>query len=202
MLYYDYTLTRTIPSTGAAAGNYFFSANGVFDPDVTGVGHQPLGFDQMMLFFEQYTVISSSITVTFTSDYELRCALFLNPDATSVTEQRAIVENGLAKTVAFAAYTTQTGNFQHQLSLSCDVKNYFGRKTNRELLDDTNLVGTAAANPTEQVYYAVTGWFNTINPGANKNLYFDVALSYDVIFWEPKKARHIITRIICMTMIM
>ncbi len=44
-LYYDYGLNITTPST-ALAINYFFNANGMFDPDTTGTGHQPFGVDQ------------------------------------------------------------------------------------------------------------------------------------------------------------
>lgn len=33
-----------------------FSANGLYDPDLTGVGHQPRGFDQMMTLFDRYVV--------------------------------------------------------------------------------------------------------------------------------------------------
>jgi hypothetical protein len=187
MLYYDCNLTRVVPLGGAAATNYFFTANGLYDPDITGTGHQPMGFDTMMTFYEQYTVVSSAITVAVYSDYDVRVALFINPDAVSVTEQRAIVENGLAKTVAINGAITETSRPHHQLSLNCDCRDYFGRRTQQELMDDTSLQGTATSNPTEQVYFAITAWFNGLNPGANKNIWFDICLSYDVIFWEPRK---------------
>ena len=44
---------------------YHFSANGLFDPDLTGAGHQPMGFDQIMPLYNNYVVISASITCTF-----------------------------------------------------------------------------------------------------------------------------------------
>ncbi len=40
-------------------------ANSCFDPDLSGGGHQPLGFDQMMLLYNKYTVLHSNITVDF-----------------------------------------------------------------------------------------------------------------------------------------
>lgn len=187
MLYYEPCLARTIPSSGAAASNYFFSANGMFDPNITGTGHQPMGFDQMMSLYEQFTVVASHITVTFSSDYTCRAAVFLSPDAVSVTDQNALIENGLIKTVSFSAFSSEVGIAKPKLMLNCDVRDYFGRKTQQEMLNDVNLQGTAAANPTEQVYYGITAWFDVFNPAANKNLYFDVCLSFDVIFWEPKK---------------
>jgi len=55
----------TVASTSGSSNSYFFSANGLFDPNTTGTGHQPMGFDQMMLMYEQYTVFASKITVEF-----------------------------------------------------------------------------------------------------------------------------------------
>lgn len=42
-----------------------FAANDIFDPDVTGVGHQPLGRDELATFYNGYRVLASVITVSF-----------------------------------------------------------------------------------------------------------------------------------------
>lgn len=36
----------------------------MFDPDITGVGHQPLGFDQWSAFYNKYTVYGSKCQIT------------------------------------------------------------------------------------------------------------------------------------------
>lgn len=41
-----------------------FRGNGLYDPDQSGVGHQPLGFDQWMAFYTRYRVYASRIKVT------------------------------------------------------------------------------------------------------------------------------------------
>jgi hypothetical protein len=51
------------PSAGAPA-SYLFHANGLYDPDHTGAGHQPHGFDQIMALYKNYQVLSSAIEVT------------------------------------------------------------------------------------------------------------------------------------------
>ena len=38
------------PTVGAVA-SADFAANGLYDPYLSGVGHQPMGFDQLMTFF-------------------------------------------------------------------------------------------------------------------------------------------------------
>jgi len=185
MLYYDSDFSIT-PLISGAAANYVFSANGCFDPDITGTGHQPMGFDQMMLMYNQYTVTAAAITISFVPTTHVRAALYLNPNATPLTNQAQLIENGLVKSLPFLSVQSGTGLQQPQLKQKCDIKKYFGRKTDRELLDDINLYGTASANPTEQVYFVFAAWQNS-NLVTGTALYFDVLISYDVIFWEEKK---------------
>lgn len=47
----------------AAAVSYYFSANSLFDPDRTGIGHQPMGFDQLMDLYDHFTVIGAKLTL-------------------------------------------------------------------------------------------------------------------------------------------
>lgn len=42
-----------------------YSVNGCFDPDLTGIGHQPRMFDQYMSFYLKYEVLASRIKVKF-----------------------------------------------------------------------------------------------------------------------------------------
>jgi len=42
-----------------------FSLNSLYDPDITGVGHQPYGFDQMAALYSNYIVESASIQARF-----------------------------------------------------------------------------------------------------------------------------------------
>lgn len=61
----------TVPSQISTIRSlYSFRANSAFDPDYTGIGHQPLGFDQMMALYARYEVISTKCTATFFNDQE------------------------------------------------------------------------------------------------------------------------------------
>lgn len=42
---------------------YDFRANDLYDPNCTGVGHQPMGFDTLTVNWDHFTVIGSKITV-------------------------------------------------------------------------------------------------------------------------------------------
>ena len=48
-------------------GFYVFRANSIFDPNYTGVGHQPMGHDEWSQSYNHYAVLGSKIKVTFCS---------------------------------------------------------------------------------------------------------------------------------------
>jgi hypothetical protein len=185
LFYYEQGLSFSTATPGATS-SYFFSANGMFDPNITGTGHQPMGFDQLMLFYEQYTVVTSKITVTTyqSSAAPLRAAVALTPDTTAITDPIRIMENGLIKSTVIGRADVNT--VVKSMNLSCNVAKYMGRTMNlRELVNDVTLSGTAAANPTEQVYFTLYAWDPFL--GAVAGMYFDAVLEYDAIFWEPRK---------------
>lgn len=57
-------------STGLVGSTNTYACNGLFDPDLTGVGHQPYGYDQLTPFYGIYTVtrIRAVVTVTASDD--------------------------------------------------------------------------------------------------------------------------------------
>lgn len=51
---------------GGAAGAMtvrIYNAGGLYDPDYSGTGHQPLGFDQIMPMYDHYVVLGATIMV-------------------------------------------------------------------------------------------------------------------------------------------
>lgn len=49
---------------GSGYGNYQFSLNSVFDPNATGVGHQPYGMDQLTALYNRYRVVSCRYVIS------------------------------------------------------------------------------------------------------------------------------------------
>lgn len=59
-----YVDTITIDPGAASILAHTYSANGLYDPDISGTGHQPLMYDEYTNLYGQYRVISSKIKVT------------------------------------------------------------------------------------------------------------------------------------------
>ncbi len=181
-LMYDYGHEFT--ATAGAIQRYRYRANDLFDPDQTGTGHQPIGFDQLMLVYEQATVIRSRISVTFVSELAvpIRVGISLDPDTTnsSITDT---MENGQVVTAMLGGVASGGGKNIVTLQLDCDVAKYFGRRG--DIVNDVTLSCTAAASPTEQAYFTVFA-FSAVN-STTSMCGFDAMLSYDSVYWEPRK---------------
>lgn len=63
--YYTDTVTLATASAAGAAISQVLRPSSLFDPDFTGVGHQPLGHSQWENYYSQYRVESAIIKATF-----------------------------------------------------------------------------------------------------------------------------------------
>lgn len=73
-----------VPASVAAGSPvvYVFRANSTWDPDFTGIGHQPMFRDEMAAQYRYYTVLNSKITFTFApgDGNERRISCFTDDD--------------------------------------------------------------------------------------------------------------------------
>ena len=176
-----YASSGALSSTSGAVATYIFSVNGLFDPDITSTGHQPMGFDQMMVSYNHYYVTSAKITVTFrnqTGNATPVVSISVMPDTTPITVSDRIVEFGdcnmtilESKAVAGSVKTLQQ---------SVSMRRIMGVD---DIVDNSELRGDAASNPTEQTYFHVQTWNNDVFTCA---INFDVVIDYQAIFAEPR----------------
>lgn len=170
----------------AAAGTvqtYVFSANGLFDPDITGTGHQPMGFDQMMLFYNHYCVTWAKLTlVAYSQSTTAPGQVLLRQDAAAIpiTNIDRLLEMG------GSVYThidiSGSANAQKELSLIVNTPKLQGITIDNCIADAT-LRGDVGANPTEQSYFHVQ-LFNSF--GVTTTCNFDVIVDYISYFMEPR----------------
>lgn len=66
MLKFKYSATVGFNCTAGVPAFYQFAGNSLYDPDISGTGHQPLGFDQWSAFYNKYCVTGSKIRAVYT----------------------------------------------------------------------------------------------------------------------------------------
>lgn len=171
-------------STGSGTGisSYLFSCNGLYDPNITGTGHQPLYFDQMTALYNHYCVVGSKITAKLMADDAATAAKgyrfvgFVNDDNSypSSTDLNVIEEQTLAKSI-----TAQPNNSRPlMLELKWSAQQYFGKS----VLANDELQGTATTNPVEQSYFAFGALCTDgVSP---LNLRLEVNIEYTAIWKE------------------
>lgn len=171
------------PGVGGLAVGHLWSANGLFDPDVSGVGHQPVGFDQYMAMYDHYVVLGAEIIATFTnqdgSNRQTAC-IYITDTNSIETDLRVPIENG---GVAFTELDiTPSDNAQKTLSLKVNPVKWQGRSN---AFADPDLKGTAAANPTEQCYFVTSVQPHTAVDSQSVGVV--TTIFYDVAFFERKR---------------
>lgn len=67
---FKYCQLVSLASTSGSVNYNTFRANSIFDPDQSGTGHQPMYHDNYVTIYNNYRVLGSKITVTFTPQTE------------------------------------------------------------------------------------------------------------------------------------
>lgn len=181
--YFDKGYTLAIPAAGQLA-RHVFSANGLYDPDITGVGHQVLGFDQMMLMFDHYTVIGSRIRVDFWNkdpSNSIMVGIGLNDDASPSLNPIVAVENGNMKYKQLSPFGAGMGA-RTTMTLKVNPAKFLGRS---KPMSDPDLKGSISANPNEGVFYYV--WAADTASDDPTTVEFSATLEYQVVYHEPKQ---------------
>ncbi len=142
------------PTTGAAA-IHSFRANSLFDPDLTGTGHQPYGFDQLMGVYNHYTVLGAKITVTFQNEGATALAdnlvvgTLLNDDNVGSTDPSLLREYKNSK----YCYLNAGGSGQAKTCVKTfSAKKFFGKKN---VVGAADYRGTSLTNPNELAIFWV-----------------------------------------------
>lgn len=163
------------PGVAGIPASYVFSANGLFDPNFTGVGHQPRGFDQLKVLFDHYIVMNSTIKVTFMSgasqSISLICGVNLQDDSTAEGNMIEAMEN---RQCAYGPLPMQNSSLTR--SLKFNSNSFFSIK-------DRDLYGTAGSNPADQAWYVI---FAQPTYGTDAEACdVMVEITYDAVFSEP-----------------
>ncbi len=170
----------------STAPTHVLRASDLFDPNFTGTGHQPHGFDQWMMFYNHFQVLGSKITVNAFTDSDvtaanqtyMTCALKSDStvDATDIDliiEQKSAKYRPLTTVSGSKTYNRLTHNYSAKKFFNCDVR------------DRVDLQGDAANSPTENAFYHVA--IQAAEPGDNPGAVdFMVVIDYIALLTERR----------------
>lgn len=177
-----YQTTQSIDPALASIGYKIFSANGMYDPDISGAGHQPRGFDQLMAMYDHYTVVGSRIVIQAVADndntYNQFVGISVKDAAAPLSDQNEYMEGrGTAWKICGAGNAAQPITLVNKFSL----RKF--QSVSRPLSNNDSR-GNISSNPAEESYYHI--WTIPVNTSANAGpIRMSVTIDYIAIFTEP-----------------
>lgn len=179
-----YVENISISSPLGVMGLFVFRANSIFDPNLTGTGHQPMGHDQMAALYQRYSVLGSKLHAT----------IYLNTNgATNENTSTAVgvhlsKESGTIYTV-YRNYIEANKGSWALLTKNRDVKELTSTFSAKKYFDvqDVKDNGTqhagVGANPVREAFYKI---FAQTVTSDNSTVYATVVIDYIVQFSDPQ----------------
>lgn len=158
-----------------------YSLNGMYDVNISAVGHQPLGFDQLMPLYDHYTVIGARCKVTLSNtspDQNVLAVLQVKDNSTASNLMQEVMENGNNKYVMLTP--TSGGKSNQTLTVGVSMSKFLGRK----VMQEDTCRGGITANPFEGVF----AHLHLQTPsGAAALVTYVMEIDYVAVLTEPKQ---------------
>jgi hypothetical protein len=174
--YNSYTITSGV------IAQVFYSVNNLFDPNTSGGGHQPMGFDQWAAIYNHYVVVSCDVSVRFTHPQgtgTIVVGVNLHDDTTAAAAYSTLVEQGKG---AWSTLVSGFGETQRTLKYHYDAKNWFNITNIKDNLD--RLGGPVTGGPGDNVALGI--WGQSIDYTQSGSFQAVVQMDFLVDFSEPK----------------
>lgn len=147
------------PTSGVATA-HAFRANDMFDPNATGIGHQPLMFDEWMQIYDHFTVLGSKIKVEYLHDTTLSLipgtfGVIVSDGGNTVSLQNnlnQLFEQKLHRGKRLQVGVTPMSVGNPMVVAKFSAKRFFGRKF---LTGAAEYQGSASGGPNEQAFFEV-----------------------------------------------
>lgn len=141
--------TADISENASSLNTRLIALNGLFDPDLTFIGHQPMGFDQWMAFYSKYEVRASKISLQLTNNgtVEFRSIIYPSTDIIPVSPTGTAVEQPYSRNIVLGDNVGQPSKY---VSNYITVKKLEGRN-----IDSINFTGNSVSNPAATLYWHI-----------------------------------------------
>lgn len=181
------------PGIGGLA-TQVFRANSLFDPNLTGIGHQPSNYDKVAGIYDRYTVLGAKITVYpvyYTTSNVTSGTLMchLSEDGTDLATAHGtggianMLEQPRISRSISALGVINSPNQRTPLTRYFSAKKFFGRHKSQILAEPYS--SDVSNDPPEQAYFEVgyASADDTNDPGLMK---FRAEIEYIALMSEPK----------------
>lgn len=179
---YYFTLTQDISSLHSA---HVFHANGIFDPDVSGVGHQPRGHDQYGVLYDDYVVLGSKITINGFSPGNAEPWLLAVSAEESATGTSIIPEDVVELPGGRFSFKSAYKETHKNIKSSVSVAKFLNRSGG--LQDDSDLVAAFGSSPTTPIYWRIVSI--PVGAGASATVKLIGWIDYRVMLLNPTKVQ-------------
>jgi len=151
-----YTERVSLTATSGVYTQQFWKLNGMFDPNYSGTGTQPEGFDSWMALYQRFRVYKSKIKVTVTS---VGATAALSSYRAVLVPQVAVTGENTMAGAADSPYAQQRfnqGNTNRPLvlTMTMPVSKFLGVSP-QAVLEEFNYCGTGSGDPSQTVFWAV-----------------------------------------------
>lgn len=181
---------QTTGPIGGGLVQYNFNLNSIYDPNLTGVGHQPYGYDQLADLYNRYRVYRVDYAISaYNSDgsvnYSVIAALPANEAISGALGVAEIMENPRAR------YITQAPNAALKtLKGTVHLPSLVGRSKSQYMSDD-RYQAQWGASPAEQAVLNIMAGTMTGSTGngggaATNTMNLSISLVYHVECFDVK----------------
>jgi len=169
-----------LTSTAGGLATQVFSMNSAFDPDVTGIGHQPMYYDRYSAIYNNYRVLGSRIVVEISPTNTVAASgpfiMGINGSFSSASLGTSSVVRMEQNDSVHQMFNQDEGANTLSFAFSPEIK--LGRSS----ADDT-VNATTAGSPSFQYYAHV--WFSDMN-GQTTSAILKAWIEYTVEFYLLK----------------
>lgn len=187
-----YSDVKTLALGAGGSSQTVFRLNSIFDPDFTGVGHQPRGHDELALMYRRYYVTGCKYEIVpywagQSSEPVVKWSAFLtqNSGTTIISANNYDMEESclrIAPVGYFGGATNQFNNttINSKVSGYIDLKSVYGVNS---VKDDSGAESGFGSNPDRSAFLVIAA-ANT-NASVVSNIAFSVTLTYYTTCLRP-----------------
>jgi hypothetical protein len=187
-LRYAESYTLTTGAAGVVGTVQLMVLNGVYDPNATGVGHQPYGFDQLTPFYGYYLVKATKyriLVTTIGSTAEVAVCFQIYPAVSGVSIAGSSVDAATEKSTCTVFPVGPSGVDRARLiEGKAQMHNIFGITPAQYKNEQTTYGAAVTAGPSAGAYLEIGA--ASYSGVSGTTISVQVVLDFDVEFFQPK----------------